>query len=139
MAVASFTMGSGTWSLFWGTTPGAYSMLGVESPVERGISRVFARQNERVAKRVIFALLGAAVGGTAAETFAQIDAPVGLTASAQLGGLRTVNTVTAINRATTAADLTYAQQMLTRMINTPTIANYATDASGNGGGGKAGR
>ncbi len=139
MAVASFTMGSGTWSLFWGTTPGAYSMLGVESPVERGISRVFARQNERVAKRIIYTLLGASVGGTATETFAQISAPTGLTQSAALGGLRTVDTVTAVNRATTAADLTYMQSMITRMINTPTIANYATDASGNGGGGKAGR
>jgi hypothetical protein len=138
MSVSPVVMGSPTWSLFWGTTPGAYSMLGNESPTERGISRVFARQNERVAKRIILTLLGAAVGGTATETFAQISAPAGLTQASQLGGLRTVDTVTAVNRVTNANDLSYTQSLVQRMINTPTIANYAVDASGNGGGGKAG-
>jgi hypothetical protein len=49
-----------------------------------------------------------------------------------------METVTTVNRNTTAADLTYAQGLVDRVFNAE-ISSYPVDLSGNGGGGKRGR
>lgn len=79
------------------------------------------------AKAIWYALLGAATGGTANATKKQVQHVTGAP-----GGLIPIETITLVNRTTTAADLTAFQALMNR---TPTPASYPADLSGNGGGG----
>ena len=79
-------------------------------------------------KALWYALLGAAAGGTATATKKQVQHVQGAP-----GGLIPIETITLINRNTTAADLTAFQALMNRNVFP---ANYAADAAGNGGGGK---
>lgn len=78
-------------------------------------------------KALIYALLGAAAGGTATATKKQVQGVTG-----GPSGLATIETITLVNRATTAGDLTATQALFNRI---PAPASYAADLSGNGGGG----
>lgn len=78
--------------------------------------------------QLLYALLGAAVGGTATKTKPRVLAQIGAP-----GGLQVIETVTLVNRATTANDLAAFQALLTRPTGPLT---YPADLSGNGGGGK---
>jgi hypothetical protein len=80
--------------------------------------------------RILYALLGAAVGGNATKTKAQVQHVVGAP-----GGLIPIETITLVNRNTTAADLTAVQAIFNRTVFP---ATYVVDVGGNGGGGKAG-
>lgn len=126
------------YSLFYG---GANSYgLAVNRPgLRTGIARVLRRPSYREIDAVLRKMIGTAVGQTATATFSQIDAPNGLSNSAQLGGSRTINTVTAVARATVASDQTYMQDEMTDRRFGQAISSYPVDASANGGGGKAGR
>jgi hypothetical protein len=100
----------------------------------------FTQGDERIAKmlrnggmslvlrRLLQTLTGVAPGSTATQTKKQIQWQQG-----SPGGVIPVETVTLINRATTAADVTALNSLFTR---SPTPASYAVDVSGNGGGGK---
>lgn len=79
-------------------------------------------------KALWYALVGAATGGTATATKKQVQHVTG-----SPGGLVPIETVTLINRATTAADLTAIQALMNRQVYP---ASYVADSSGNGGGGK---
>jgi hypothetical protein len=86
---------------------------------------------------LFLALLGAAAGGTALATRPMIvGSPLSADANgAQGGGVVPVQTVTVINRATTATDVTNLKT-LTNFTRGP--ASYVSDVSGNGGGSKLG-
>ena len=78
--------------------------------------------------QLLYTLLGAATGGTATKTKTQVQWQQG-----SPGGLIPIETVTLVNRATTANDLAAFQALLRR---NPAPASYPADLSGNGGGGK---
>lgn len=78
-------------------------------------------------KALFYALLGAATGGTATASKKQVQGQAG-----GPNGLVTIETISLVNRTTTAADLTAFQALLNR---TPTPSSYPADLSGNGGGG----
>ena len=124
-------------SLFWGTAANNYSMLFRRSALEQQISQALSRQGAREFHRGLKALTGAAAGGTATETYKRVSSPSGLTQSEQFGGSRVIDTVTVINRATTASDETYIEAVQDRIYNAAP-STYPPDLSGNGGGGKAG-
>lgn len=75
------------------------------------------------------ALTGAAAGGTATATVARVQANQG----GNLTGLIPIETVTLVNRVTTAADRTALLALIDRVVYPST---YVADLSGNGGGGK---
>lgn len=81
-------------------------------------------------KALIYALLGQATGNSASATKKQVQGTTG-----GPSGLCTIETVTLINRNTTAGDLTATQALFNR---NPAPASYAVDVSGNAGGGKLG-
>lgn len=129
------------WSNFWGNSPNSYAMQNARTYHERALARVMAKPGYR-GMRALFRLMnGTAVGQTASATYARVSAPAGLTESAQLGGARVIETATAVNRATVAADRTFLNENIYDAIfdMDPAISSYPVDASGNGGGGKAGR
>jgi len=82
----------------------------------------------------IKALVGAAPGGTATEQHKRVTG-LGLVAGPAGGGTVAIQTHTAINRATTAADVTTVTRGLDYK-SRPTT--YVPDLGGNGGGGKLG-
>jgi len=78
--------------------------------------------------QLLLTILGAAPGTTATKTKKQVQHVIGAP-----GGAVPVETISLVNRATTAADVTAFQAMFTRL-NGP--ITYPADVSGNGGGGK---
>lgn len=81
------------------------------------------------AMQLFYTLLGAATGVTATKTKKQVQGQTG-----SPGGPQIIETITLVNRATTAADLAAFQALLLR---SPAPASYIADLSGNGGGGKS--
>ena len=117
---------------FWGEQAGAYSLLTNKSSLEKSLRRVMRRPQMRKLNAVMKALNGAAAGGTATKTFKQIDdsAITHPMSVGELGGRRTVSTVTAINAATTAAQ----EAAIDAILDGDFGPTYPHDTSGNGGG-----
>lgn len=119
------------WQGLWTYEAGQATYTPIQNRIPRrnGIKRLMNRSQWRAASELFDTLLGAAVGGTAAKSHTQVQAvtPVpGLIG----GGLRTIETVTDINRATTTADVTMLKEMT---VNVKTRPSYPKDLSGNGG------
>jgi len=137
------------YSAFWQTTGDStpYNLVANKnsqrgrSSLERAVSQIMVRNQLRDEVAALGALIGAAAGGTATSTYKRVQTPTGpdqtvpvVTQIDALGGNRTIETVTVINRATTAADIAYLKDifdgdLLDRSISYPVV-------SGSGGGGK---
>ena len=78
--------------------------------------------------RILYTLLGQAVGVNATQTKKQIKWEQG-----SPGGLIPVETINIVNRNTNANDLAAWQSLISRVVQPST---YPPDLSGNGGGGK---
>lgn len=122
------------WSPLYGNTPNAYQPLFGRSSNDYIAAQALGRAGMRGVRRIARVLNGAAPGSTATETVARI-APATPFNTLSGGGVRTVDTVTEVNRATTSADVTYINaNILDRVYNMqPAIASYPPDLSGNGG------
>lgn len=103
-----------------------YSSIDARQAMVYNIRRLSKRSGFRKNKALFSALLGAAAGGTATLTHKLIDEDSG-----PGGGVRTISTVTDINRATTATDVTNLKAM-TSVVNFIPVP-YPVDLSGNGG------
>lgn len=122
------------WSPLFGDTPNAYQLLFARSSNDYHAARALGVSGMRGIRRVMRVLNGAAPGSTATETYSRVAAATPFNTLSG-GGARTVETVTEVNRATTAADVTYVNtNIIDRIYNmTPPIASYPPDLSGNGG------
>lgn len=140
------------YSAFWSTTgdrkayapfdnrPPLTGLLGWRSKFEWQVAKIFNKQQMREQRALFTAVLGAAAGGTATATYARVAPPVATnqtvpqtTGVGDLGGLVPIETVTVINRATTAADVAYLKNMFdTSMVMRG--LSLQTDLSGNGAG-----
>lgn len=98
MATLSVTVKGGFWGELGGLT------LFNRNTLNRRIARLFGRPSMRKQKELALELNGAAPGATALATHKRITAREN--AEGQLGGKRTIETVTDVNRNTTAADET---------------------------------
>lgn len=105
------------YSAFWSTTGDhvAYAMALAQarSKQAKHISKFMKRMGTRDAYAALAALIGAAAGGTATNTWKREQHPAatntsvpGVTSIGDFGGNINIETVTAISRATTAADVT---------------------------------
>jgi hypothetical protein len=86
---------------FWpanGVNP--LATLSGEGPERRTIAKNFGHRGQLVPRALFTALLGVAPGATATKNLTRIAN------STELGGVRAVETVALVNRATTAADVT---------------------------------
>lgn len=136
------------YSAFWQTTGDSlpYAMTptangGGRSPIESKLARLLARNQLRTLTALWAGLTGAASGSNVTATYKRVQSPTGpdatvpvVTDITALGGARTIETVTEINRNTTAADVAYLKDildgdLLERTISYPTVL-------GSGGGGK---
>lgn len=98
------------------------------------LSHALRHGNNRVLRRLMITLLGAAAGATATENRVRVQATPSTFSALDNGGIVPIETVALINRATTAADITNTVATISRTY-APT---YAVDASGVAGGGKLG-
>ena len=101
------------------------------------INRAFVTQGNRITQALMLALIGAVAGGTALAIKVQV---VGSSLSAdstgaQGGGVVPIQTVTLINRPTTAQDVTNLKTLVSFSRGPST---YVQDVSGNGGGSRLG-
>lgn len=125
----------------------SYAMIpatqnGGRVPMDSQIARIFKRNSYRGFNALFLELIGASTGGTASASHRQVGAPAtGPTASTpsvsgigDFGGNRLVETVTDINRATTAADVTWLEKYFNNKLLAAGIT-YPT-VSGSGGSGK---
>lgn len=101
---------------------------------DSAIARLLFQGPNRIVRRLLLTLVGAAAGGTATETRARVQAAQAAGSITTNGGLVPVETVNLINRATTSTDVTN----LTALVSRSPVPSYSADASGNGGGGKLG-
>lgn len=123
------------WAGLWNNVHGeAHSLIGTRTANERMISRLLDKPGMRSRQAIMTALNGAAVGETASASHKRAEAVQGLGSITNLGGERTVETKTDINRVTTSADETAVDDIIDGKFAPVT---YPTDAAGNGGGGKA--
>jgi hypothetical protein len=127
------------WSGLYNSVHGVdYSLIGVANPFRR-LRRVFgARASALKAKEIVRTFVTDDVGTTAAWTHKRVGAQTGAVSTeiaSSLGGVRSVETVTDINRALTSADET-ALLLEIDAVHTP--ASWPTEKSGNSGGGKLG-
>jgi len=117
------------WSgLYNDVNPGGYSPLIDKWPDRNRIRRVVNRDGFRAFTELFDSLIGAAVGGTAAATHKRVEGFTPDPAGPVGGGLRTVETVTDINRATTADDVTALKEMVFNVLRAP--ASYPTNLAG---------
>lgn len=96
----------------------SYSMAVNRSPVERVITRIIKKNRFR--KRLMLTLNGAAAGSTATETESRVQH-----STTMLGGARTIETFTYVNRATTSGDKTAGDNLLNKSSRIATPANGA--------------
>lgn len=118
------------------------AQLGARNPQDKQLARILKRNGYRGLNALFVELIGAATGGTATATHSQVGAPANATAAAtpgvssigDFGGNRVIETVTDINRATTAADVTWLEKFFNNKLLEAGIT-YPT-VSGSGGSGK---
>jgi hypothetical protein len=70
------------------------------------VNKMFRKIGSQTALKLLIATIGAAAGGTATATYSRVAPSVLSSDPSMYGGLRSIETKTLINRATTAADVT---------------------------------
>lgn len=126
---------SGLWNNEYGED---HSLLGSTANIgntRTALSRVFAGRlyGRGALREVLSTLVSGDVGDAAATGHKRVQAERNLEDNVQ-GGARTIETHYAVNRNTTAADVTE----LDAALNQSPAPNYVGDSAGNGGGGKLG-
>lgn len=119
--------------LFNGVHGENYALLDDRQPLESVVNKLFrrSRYGMRELRELLLTTVGATAGATASDTYQRVPAVATLTNYSASGGLINPETVTVINRATTAADVTRLQTFISRG-SAP--SPYPVDLSGNGGG-----
>lgn len=92
-----------------GVFDGTYTFIRDKSSFRKIIARILDRKSMRSDRALVSTLLGAVAGSTATSQLKRVAH-----SQTELGGLRTIETETLVNRATTAADDTeLTTQLLT--------------------------
>lgn len=122
-----------TWSGFWNYVYDDGYRLIDSNRIRREFREAIGDNGRQPYNRVMRALIGAAVGGTASGSIKRV-AVQDINDMGSLGGYRPTETRVTINRATTAADIAAIQKDLdTKMSPNP----WPVDKSGNGSNGMA--
>lgn len=124
---------SGLWDGHYNTP---HSLLANDLTLRKKISRILRKPGARKLKELMLELNGAAAGAPAAASYKRVAAEANFSPASN-GGVRTIETVTVINRNTNAADEAAIDTMLNQKFAL-SPSQYPVDESGNAGGGKLG-
>lgn len=109
------------WQGLWNqeaNSASGHSLLVNKNPRRYGIKRTMNREGFRAVTELFDSLIGAASGGTASASHKRVGHfTPGLGSE---GGSRTIETITDIDRATTAADVTALKEMVFGVKTAPT-------------------
>lgn len=104
---------SGFWQMEGDMQPYAFQSSQNRALQANIIAKYMNKRSVGDARAALAALIGAAAGDTATETFTQVGSPAAVTGTVpratsvgDMGGSRPIDTITQIGRATTAADVT---------------------------------
>jgi hypothetical protein len=115
---------------YWGELFGSYTPISSatgKNPTLRGIARRYRRL--RALREIAETLNGVVAGSTALATHTRVKAVEAPNEEGQVGGVRTIETVTDVNRATTAADVA---EILADVLSYPLApTTYPTNKDGN--------
>jgi hypothetical protein len=114
MAAATATVKGGFWPQ---NSVSSLSSIDGRNSLRRKAAMALDGKGQFYWRTLAIALLGAATGGAASKTLARIEANV------ELGGKRTVETETLINRVTTAGDVTNLTNDLYSFTSKTTFGN----------------
>lgn len=118
-----------TYSDFWGNN---YSPIKGTTPLRYRLNRLMRRRGMGALQELMVELTGSAVGNTAAKSYTRVEGRVDtlgtLPSVGSLGGSQEIETRYLVNRATTAADATDIDTVITAS-HTPT---FPGDLAGNG-------
>lgn len=101
---------------FWG---GSYAFIRTDGGLRKRIARLLNQKGMRKDRALINTLLGTVAGSTATATLKRVAH-----STSELGGSRTIETETLVNRATTAADDT---DLTTNLLTYASRPTYPTD------------
>lgn len=114
---------------------------GARPPMDSQLARILKRNTYRAMNEVFLTLIGAAAGSAAVADHKVVSSPTGpeasvpqVTSIGDFGGNRDIETITDINRNTTAADITWISKFFDNKLLEAGLT-YPT-VSGSGGGGK---
>lgn len=110
-------------------TAGSAQFNGI-TQVDDSLSKLLFDRGNRAVRRLFLTLLGAATGATATENYVRVQAVQALNSITTQGGLVPIETISQINRATTATDLTNTVAAISRS----PVTTFPKDVSGNGSG-----
>lgn len=121
----AITVKSGFWN-------DSYSFIKGHNPLEGRVKNLMRRRGMKTLQQLTKTLLGAAAGSTASGTYKRVagqgDTAGQVTSVGALGGARTMETRTQVNRATTSTDDT----RITNLIERSKLHTSVSDRSGNG-------
>lgn len=125
-------MTTGGWQGFWHTYGGGHSLIVDRDNHEKKISKLLRRSGRgmRELRELMTTLNGSAAGGTASASYTR--AAPGTPFAHELGGKRTIETVTVINRATDAADVQYVDDVITEDRTNPLVKDVGGNSAING-------
>lgn len=126
------TLGAG--DAVTGTTSGLVQFNGM-TQFDEVINHLLKSRQGLVARKLLQTLIGIVPGSTATQNVSRVAGIQAFSAPGPYGGLVAIESVALINRATTATDVTNLNGIL---LQSDAPATYATDVSGNGGGGRGG-
>lgn len=109
-------------------TTGYIAFNGIQQGDDRIVKQLRNGGGTIASTRILYTLLGAAVGASAVQTKKQVKWDSG-----SPGGVIPIETINIVNRVTNANDLAAFQALIQRVVQPST---YPPDISGNGGGGK---
>jgi hypothetical protein len=112
---------------YWGDLAATYSFISGDNPLKRRIAALFNRASLKALREVALTLDGVAPGQTALETHARVLARE--STQGEVGGRRTIETVTDVNRVTVAGDVTEINADILSYPIAP--STYATNRDGN--------
>lgn len=112
---------------FWGTFGGSILTISNENPVKRRIARLLNTASMKGYRELMLTLNGAAAGSAALETHKRIKARENT--EGEVGGLRTIETVTDVDANTTADDETNIDETILAFTDTP--STYPVNKDGN--------
>ena len=128
LAFTGYSNTLGTGNAANGVTSGQIQVNGIQQGDDRIVKMLRNGGGTIASTRILYTLLGAAIGANATQTKKQIKWEAG-----SPGGLIPIETINIVNRNTNANDLLAWQTLITRVVQPST---YPPDLSGNGGGGK---
>lgn len=112
---------------FWGDISSTYAPISSVPSALRRLARILNVNGMRKEKELMLTLNGATAGSAASATYKRVDDREN--SAGEVGGLRTIETVTAVSANTTSDDKTFIDDNILAFVDAP--SSYPANGDGN--------